>query len=143
MEYSKGAHTVYYTRYHVVFVTKYRRKVLKHGMGSYAIKTLRAVCRIYPELVIHEAKCDEDHIHFLITIPPAMPVSHAVNLLKTNSARAMRRRFPLIKNMYYTDDVMFWSPGYFVSTVGADEQVIKNYIKHQGQEDSGQAKLVL
>lgn len=143
MEYSKGALCVYYIRYHIVFVTKYRRKVLKHGMGGYVVALLRAVCRKYPELVIHEAKCDEDPVHFLITIPPVMSISHAVNILKSNTAHAMRKRFPFIKTAYGSDDVMLWSQAYFVSTVGADEETIKKYIEHQGQHDRGQAKLVL
>lgn len=57
-----------------------------------------------------------------------MSVAHAANLLKTNNSSAMRKRFHLIKNMCYTDDVMFWSPEYLVSTVDADEKVIKEYI---------------
>jgi len=143
MKYSKGAHCVYHTKYHLVFVTKYRRKALKQGMGAYAIAMLKVVSRWYPEIIIHEANVDEDHVHLLATIPPAMAVAKAVNILKSNSARAMRKKFPFLRKMYYSDDVSLWSPGYFVSTVGADEATIRNYIEHQGEEDRGQAKLEL
>jgi putative transposase len=142
MEYSKQAHCVYYARYHLVFVTKYRRKWLKHGMGAYVQITLRAISRHHPDIVIHELNTDEDHIHLLISIPPRFSVSHIVNLLKSNSARAARRKFPFLKKFYDQDQEEFWSGGYFVSTVGANEDVIRKYIEHQGEEDKGQAKLV-
>ena len=133
---------VYYTRYHIVFVTKYRRKALHGGMGAFCIGILRRICLNYPDLELYEANCDEDHIHFLISIPPKWQISHAINILKSNSARAMRSKFPTIQQLY-DRDMGFWSDGYFISTVGANEEQIKRYIQYQGQEDSGQAKLEL
>ena len=97
MEFSRGSHCVYYVRYHLVFVTKYRRKALKLGMGAYLLKTFEAVSRRYPELVIYESNTDEDHVHLLVSVPPAMSLAHAVNLLKTNSAQAMRKKFPFLE----------------------------------------------
>ena len=133
---------VYYTRYHVVFVTKYRRKVLKHGLGNYCIAIMKKVCEAYPDLQLLEANTDEDHIHLLLSIPPKWQISKAVNLLKSNSSRAMRYKFPTVRTVY-GQKMMFWSEGYFISTVGANERQIKNYIEHQGEEDKGQAKLEL
>ena len=134
---------MYYTRYHLVFVTKYRRKVLKHGMGAYLQVVMKAATRHYPDIVIHEANTDEDHVHLLISIPPKYSVSKAVNLLKSNSALAMRRKFPFLNRMYYQEGIALWSTGYFVSTVGINEEIIRKYIEHQGEEDGGRAKLVL
>lgn len=133
---------MYYTRYHLVFVTKYRRKVLKHGLGSYCIRVIENVCLAYPDLQLLEANTDEDHIHLLISIPPKWQISKAVNLLKSNSSKAMRQKFPMIKTVY-GQKMMFWSDGYFVSTVGINEKMIQSYIEHQGEEDKGQAKLEL
>ena len=104
---------------------------------------MKATSKRYPELHIHEINTDEDHIHLLITIPPKMSVSTAVNILKSNSAKSMRQRFPFLKEMYHEDDMGVWSTGYFVSTVGVNEKMIRQYIEHQGVEDEGQAKLVL
>lgn len=140
MEYRKQSRVTYYVRYHVVFVTKYRRKALSAGMGEFCVGILRRICRNYPDLEIYEAKCDEDHIHFLISIPPKWQISHAVNILKSNTSKAMRRKFPFL-NKLYDRHVGFWSDGYFISTVGVDEEQLRRYIQLQGQEDSGQAKL--
>lgn len=142
MEYRKQAHTTYYTRYHLVFVTKYRRKVLRAGMGAYCAGVMRRVCINYPDIVLIEANTDEDHIHLLVSIPPKMSVSKAVNLLKTNSARVMRQRFPVIQTLY-DRHIGVWSDGYFVSTVGVNEEQIRKYIEHQGEEDSAGTRIEL
>ena len=142
IEYRKQAHAVYYTCYHLVFVTKYRRKVLKQGMGSYAQSVFKNIVLKYPDIEILEMNTDEDHIHLMVVILPKLPVSHAVNILKSNSARAMRLRFPFLASMYEHDNLGFWSDGYFVSTVGLNEKILRRYIEAQGQEDKGQTKFV-
>ena len=81
-------------------------------------------------------------MHLFVSIPPKYSVSEVVGRLKGGSAHAMRRKFKFLENVYYGADGM-WSDGYFVSTVGVNEEVIKRYIKQQGLEDGGQAKLVL
>ena len=95
---------------------------------------------MYPDIVIKEANCDEDHIHLLMVIPPKRAVSWVVNVLKANTARLMRKKYEFLKYQY-GKKAGIWSAGYFVSTVGVDEDVIANYIKYQGKEDQGQAKL--
>ena len=133
---------MYYTRYHIVFVTKYRRKALQDGMGQFCVGILRRICSNYPDLQLFDAKCDDDHIHFLISIPPKWSVSEAVNILKSNTSKVMRQKFPFLKELY-DKHIGFWSDGYFVSTSGVNEEQIRKYIQLQGQEDSGQAKLEL
>jgi len=142
MEIRKQAHCTYHTKYHLVFVTKYRRKILRGNMQYYLQAVLRNITRKYPEVEILEMKSDEDHIHLLANIPPKMSVSDAVRLLKTNSGRAMKARFTFLSRMYDRNDLGLWFDGYFVSTVGCDEAIIRRYIEAQGQEDKGQAKLV-
>ena len=85
---------------------------------------------------------DEDHIHILIIIPPKYAISDIVRLLKSNSSRAMKRKFPFLKNMYEHDNIGMWSAGYFVSTVGVNKYTIERYIQQQGKEDKGQTKFV-
>lgn len=120
-----------------MFVTKYRRKVLRSGMGAYCAGVMKRVCKHYPDIELIEANTDEDHIHLLVSIPPKMSVSKAVNLLKSNSARALRLRFPFMSEMF-DKNIGIWSDGYFVSTVGVNEEQIRRYIEHQGKEDSGE-----
>jgi putative transposase len=140
MRFRKQAQCVYYIRYHIVFATKYRKKALKAGMGAFCIGILRRICQHYPDLELHEAKTDEDHLHFLISIPPKWSISQAVNILKSNTARAMRRKFPFL-NQLYDRHIGLWSDGYFISTAGVNEDQIRKYIQLQGEEDSGQAML--
>ncbi len=79
-------------------------------------------------------------MHFLISIPPKWQISHAINILKSNTSKVMRRKFPFL-NELYDRHVGFWSDGYFLSTAGVDEFQIKKCIQHQGEEDSGQVQL--
>jgi putative transposase len=142
MEYYRQNHAVYYTRYHVVWTTKFRRKILKGGMGKYLTYLVKGLMRRHPELHIIEVNTDEDHIHILLSIAPKVSVSDAVRIIKSNTARMMKQKFPFLVTGYF-DNQAIWSVGYFVSTVGLTEKVIQKYCELQGQEDTGQAKLVL
>lgn len=143
MQYRKQTHAVYYTRYHLVFSTRYRRKILKHGMGKYISVLMRAVERRNPEIIITEVNTDVDHIHILASIASKMAVSEAVRILKCNTARPMMKNFPFLRKVYHDNVDSIWSKGYFVSTVGVNEKTIQKYIENQGKEDSGQALLEL
>jgi len=94
----------------------------------------------YPEIIIEKVNTDLDHMHLLASIPPKMAVSWVVNLIKSNTARLMRKRYKFLDKLYVLK-AGIWSTGYFVSTVGADEETVKRYIEHQGREDRGQAEL--
>ena len=77
-----------------------------------------------------------------MVIPPKMAVGKAVGVIKANTSKRMKEKFPFLRKVYWGTDGI-WSDGYFVSTVGVNEAVIQRYIEHQGQEDSGQAQLEL
>jgi len=141
MEYRKQAHATYYANYHLVFGTKYRRKVLRGGVGAYALLTMRDVAKIFPEVTIGASNANEDHVHLEISIPPKYAVSEIVGYLKGKSAHALRKRFAFLDRVYYGSDGI-WSDGYFISTVGVNEATIRRYIEMQGREDGGQVKLV-
>ncbi len=96
----------------------------------------------YPELEVLKIEHDRDHVHMLISIPPKMSVGKVVGIIKANTSRRLKEKFPFLKQVYWGTDGV-WSDGYFVSTVGINEQIIQKYIERQGQEDSGQAQLVL
>lgn len=142
MEYRRLAHCTYHAQYHVVFGTKHRRKVLKPGVGEYALTLMSRATRIFPEVAVIEKGAGEDHIHILISIPPKYAVAEVVGYLKGQSAYALRRKFPFLNRVYYGADGV-WSDGYFISTTGVNEATIRRYIEHQGKEDGGQARLVL
>ena len=122
----------------MVLVTKYRRNVIANeGIWSYFKQKFYEVTEHYPRLQIKEINHDTNHVHLLISIPPQISVGSVVRLLKTNSSRNIKSKFPFLKNLYYGTDGM-WSDGYFVSTVGVDEETIKRYIENQGKEEVGQ-----
>jgi putative transposase len=142
MKYNRTGHAVFYVRYHLVISTKYRRKVFKGGMAQYLKLKIREVQRHHPEIVIHQVNTDQDHAHVLISIAPKMAISKAVSIIKANTAQDMRKKFPFLDKVYWGTNSL-WSIGYFVSTVGVNEAIIRRYIEQQGREDSGQAQLEL
>ena len=141
MEYRKQAHAVYYCEYHLILVTKYRRKVINAGIFAYMALKIKEIRKHYPEIKIEEVNHNQDHIHLLISIPPKMSVGSAIRIIKSNTTRAIRQKFPFIKEMYW--GAGFWSDGYFVSTVGLQESTIRKYIQMQGKEDAGQQACLL
>lgn len=140
MDYKKQGHSVYYTRYHLVIATKYRRKILKEGFGEYLKKLLLGIGKQYPEIEIVEINTDKDHMHILLSIPPKLSISEVVKQIKAKTGLQMRRKFPFLDKVYWGQGGI-WSRGYFVSTVGISESTIRKYIEKQGEEDSGQALL--
>ena len=140
MEYRKQGHCIYGTEYHIVLTTKYRRKIFNEGIGRYCVIKLQEISKYYPDIRIEQAKTDKDHIHFLASIPPRFSISKVINLIKSNTGRSLRKRFPSLSNVYWGDDGI-WSGGYFVSTVGLNEDIIRRYIENQGAEDEGRAQL--
>ncbi len=143
MKYNRQSHAVYHTRYHLVFATKYRRKIFgKSGMAEYMKVIMKTIPRRHPEIEVYEVNTDKDHIHLLVSVAPRMAISEAVRILKSNTARLMTQKFPFLKQVY-NGEMGIWSTGYFVSTVGANEKTIQKYIEYQGKEDSGQAQLEL
>lgn len=142
VEYRKQTNCVYLCNYHLVLVTKYRRKILNDGVFRYMEECLKALKQYHPEVDILEINHDKDHIHMLVSIPPKMSVGSVVRILKSNTARDLKKKFEFLKDVYWGTDSV-WSGGYFVSTVGVNEAVIRRYIEMQGEEDAGQAKLDL
>ena len=142
MKLRKQSHTVYKTQYHIVFVTKFRRKILTSGDSSWLKIRLQEIRKYRDDVEYIEVGTDKDHIHLHIIIPPKYSVSSVVNLIKSNTSREMKDKFEFLADVYWGTDSV-WSAGFFVSTVGIDESVIRNYVKMQGEEDSGQAQLEL
>jgi putative transposase len=142
MKYNRLGHAVFYTRYHLVVSTQYRRKIFTGGMAAYLKLRVREVERRHPEIVIHEVNTDQDHMHILLSVAPKLSLSQAVSLIKANTAHDMREKFPFLNQIYWGFDGI-WSVGYFISTVGVNEETIRRYIEQQCREDSGQAEFEL
>ena len=140
MKLRKQSNAVYCCEYHLVFPTKYRFKIFDEGVFAYLKEILNKIKDYYPEIEILEINHDVDHIHILTSIPPKLSVGKVVGIIKANTARMLRKKFPFLVNLYWGRNNGIWSDGYFVSTVGANEKQIKQYIEKQREEDFGQTK---
>ncbi|MBW1716288.1 MAG: IS200/IS605 family transposase [Deltaproteobacteria bacterium] len=140
MEIRLSGHGAYRTEYHIVWIPKYRRRILNPGVRGYLVKVLAKVVRGMPGCEIIEQNIQVDHVHLLMIIPPKYAVSDVVGRIKAMTASQLRKKFDWLKKVYWKENIV-WSPGYFVSTVGIDEDKIIKYIRWQQDQDSGQAKL--
>jgi putative transposase len=137
-----SGHGAYRTEYHVVWIPKYRRRILNPGAKAYFVRLLPKVLRGLPGCEIVSLNVQVDHIHMVMVIPPRYAVSAVIGRVKQFTASAMRKRLEWLKEVYWRENVL-WSPGYFVSTVGVNEAQILRYVAWQQRQDSGQAKLDL
>ena len=142
MEVIKTAHTVYRLQYHVVWVTKYRRRILNPGVSQYLKKTLSNLLRSMPGVTLEQIGFDNYHLHLCITIPPKYSIASVMGGLKSQSASQLRNKLAWLKDVYWKENIV-WSPGYFVSSIGLDEKIIRNYVEMQGRQDSGQLRMQL
>jgi putative transposase len=126
------SHTRWECKYHVVWIPKYRKKVICGNLRKYLGEILRELAT-QKESKIIEGHLMSDHVHILISIPPKYAVSQVVGFIKGKSAIQIARNFQGRKKNFVGQH--FWAKGYYVSTVGKDETAVRDYIKKQEQED--------
>ncbi len=126
------SHTRWECKYHVVFIPKYRKKAIFGQVRKELGDVFRRLAR-QKESVIEEGHLMSDHVHMMISIPPKYAVSQVIGFIKGKSAIHIARVYAGRKRNYVGQH--FWARGYFASTVGRDEQVIREYIRHQEAED--------
>ena len=127
------SHARWDCKYHVVWIPKCRRKALYGHLRQHLGEVLHELAR-HKESKILEGHLQPDHIHMLIAIPPKYAVSQVIGYMKGKSAIYIARTY-LGQRKNYTG-MHFWARGYFVSTVGADEEVVRAYIRDQEKEDN-------
>ena len=138
-EYQSLSHTRWDCKYHVVFIPKRRKKLLFSKLRKYLGEVLHDLAN-QKESAIVEGHLMLDHIHMCISIPPKYSVSHVVGFIKGKSAIAIARQLGRRRN--FTGE-NFWARGYFVSTVGLDEEMVRSYIRDQEEEDERYDQLKL
>ena len=127
MRYSSSAHTRFYHRYHVVWATKYRYKVLQGAMRERIRVIIIQTCE---ELGVHIVKgvLTRDHIHMFLSIPPKLSLSDVMQRIKGRSSRRIQMEFPDLRKRYWGR--RFWARGYFSTTSGnVTDDVIKQYLE--------------
>lgn len=137
-KYNSLAHTKYYTRYHIVFTPKYRRKAIYAELRADIRDILKRLCS-YKGIEIIEGHMMIDHVHLLLEIPPKYSVSQIMGYLKGKSALEIFDKHANLKYKY--GNRHFWAEGYYVSTVGINESTVKKYIQDQEKMDIATDKL--
>ncbi len=132
------AHTKWMCKYHIVFTPKYRRKIIYNQIREDIKEILVELCK-YKGVEIIEGHMMPDHIHMLLSIPPKYSVSSVMGYLKGKSALMIFERHANLKYKY--GNRHFWCEGYYVSTVGLNEETIKKYIAEQEQRDQAVDRL--
>ena len=131
-EYQSLSHTRWDCKYHVVFIPKRRKKSIFGALRKHLGEVFRELAR-HKESEVVEGHLMSDHVHMCISIPPKVAVANVVGYMKGKSAITIARKF-MGRARNFTGEV-FWARGYFVSTVGLDEDMVRAYIRHQENED--------
>ena len=131
-DYESLSHNKWECKYHVVFIPKFRRKTLYVELRRHLGEVFRRLAE-QKESRIEEGHLLADHVHMLISIPPKYAVSQVIGFIKGKSAIHLARVYGERKRNFVGQP--FWARGYFVSTVGRDAEVIRDYIKRQEEED--------
>lgn len=132
--YTSKAHSKFLLRYHLVIVTKYRRRILSADFDSYIKQELTRISRLSDsKFSIEVMESDKDHVHMMISSEPTVSPSAVARRLKQISTVSAWKRFPEYLQKAYWRDRVLWSSGYFVCTTGdASAETIRHYIENQG-----------
>jgi putative transposase len=126
--YNSSFHGVYWCEYHFVWIPKYRYQVLVKDVKPRLKEILVELCNWLDITIIEGAICS-DHVHMYLSVPPKYSPSEVMKVLKGKSAERLREEFPELRKKYW--GLHIWARGYFVSTVGIDREIIKNYVRQQ------------
>jgi len=133
MDNTSLSHTRYNCTYHIVFIPKYRRKIMYGELKKSVGEILRKLCEM-KGIELLEGSISKDHVHMYVSIPPKYAISDVLGYIKGKSALMIFDRYPQYREK--TNGRNFWARGYYVATVGnVNEETIRNYIKEQEEND--------
>ena len=138
--YRKTSHTVFDVKAHIVWITKYRKKVLYGQVAERARELIREVCKEH-DVEILSGHIGKEHVHLLVSIPPFISISKLVQYIKGKSSIRIHRELGGARGTLFGRK--FWARGYCVSTVGLDEDTIRRYIREQEKWDASQDSIKL
>lgn len=139
--YKRTTHTTYDNKYHIVWITKYRKKILRDEVGYRLREIIRQGCSS-DKVDILKGAIGHDHVHLLLEIPPYIAVSRLVQHLKGESSRKLQMEFPQLQKQFWGQHL--WAAGYFCATTGnVTESVVKQYIEEQGKLEQDEDKTFL
>ena len=131
-KYRKSSHTVYDLKYHIVWITKYRKPVLSGEVSKRVRDLIREICKSM-DVEIVKGHISRDHVHLFVSVPPHISVSKLVQSLKGKTSRKLMTEYKRLSQAFWGRHI--WARGYFVVSSGkVTEDVIKKYIEDQGKE---------
>lgn len=139
-DFKRSTHAVWECKYHMVWCTKYRFRILKEEVGRSVRDIIRQLCE-WKRVEILEGNVQIDHIHLIVSFPPKYSIAEVVGFLKGKSAIKIFDRHIGLKKRYWGRH--FWAKGYCVSTVGLDEEQIRKYVRWQLKRDQVMDQLKL
>jgi putative transposase len=135
------AHGAYHHEFHIVWIPKYQRKILRGPLKEFVAERMLEVQEYHPDVEIERFSIQEDHVHLVIIMPPKYSVSAIVGKIKASMSREVRKQLVGVKKMYWRNE--FWSPGFFPTTVEINEEVIKRCVEFQERVDKGKMPVQL
>jgi len=126
------SHSKWDCKYHIIWIPKYRKKAIFADLRKYLGEIFRELAK-QKECTVIEGHLMADHVHIMLSIPPKYSVSQVVGFIKGKSAIQIARNFQGRKKNFVGQN--FWARGYYVSTVGKDEEAVRAYIQNQERED--------
>ena len=133
IKYKKLSHVIYKCDYHLVWTPKYRFRILTGEIKELVEEDIKKLCE-WKGCEVLELNVQSDHIHLVVSIPPKRSLSSMMGILKGKIAIKLFKSYPKLKKKPYWGN-HFWARGYFVSTIGLDEDKIRRYVKHQEKEE--------
>lgn len=131
MEYRSGSHSKYDLKIHLVWITKYRKKILRGDIAERTRYIIREVCNAN-DVIIVKGHVATDHIHLLLSYPPSISISKLVQYLKGKSSRRLLQEYSELKKQFWGQHL--WAGGYFAVSVGTlTDEKVKEYIENQGK----------
>ncbi len=131
--FNKLSHTIWHCQYHIVWIPKYRYKILTGAIGREADHCIRAFTEQQHSEVV-ELNVQVDHVHLMVNIPPKISVSAFMGTVKGRSAIRILSRFRKLRTKPYWGN-QFWAKGYCVDTIGLNEETIRKYVKYQEKKE--------
>lgn len=131
MSYRKTAHSVYDLKYHIVWITKYRKPILRGAIGRRVRELIRQTCASL-EVYIVKGHVAQAHVHLLVSVPPKLPVSELVKRLKGRSSRKMLQEYDELRREFWGRHL--WARGYFAASTGnVTDEIVAEYIEKQSR----------
>ena len=130
--YRKSSHTVFDIKYHIVWITKYRKPILRGDIAVRVRDLMREICKA-KDVEIIKGYVSKDHVHFLVSVPPHISVSKLVQSIKGKTSRKLMMEYKRLSRAFWGGHM--WAGGYFVASSGnVTDEVIMKYIEEQGKE---------